>query len=281
MAKFKISSGDCELLEGLERAGSIRELASHLRRDESVISRQVKALAEIFPVLEKRDKRWVLTAAGKRLTQWTRDTAESQSMILASQTTLTVATTREFSAKILIPNIKSLIKKRDVIFSVLTSDDGIENELLSGRADVGIDCGRPEDPNIKFKIVLPEPYVVTACPDFLGRHDIRVKENLLNTPHLRFKRDPAVGLLELKVELPNIAGSFNDLGSVRAACLAGLGWATLPRYTVQNEIAVGALKAIPGWTIQPRSFGVWWRRGQPSLEVWANETISWLGKQKV
>jgi DNA-binding transcriptional LysR family regulator len=281
MDHFKLTSEQCELLVAFESAGSIKDLSRQLRRDESVISRQIKAISEIAPVLEKTEKRWSLTTTGKRLTQWSRDAMESQRQILQTQTTLRIATTREFSAKILIPNLKSLIGQNEVVFSVLCSDDGVEKELLSGRADIGIDCGRPEDPLVKFKSVLPEPYLVVASPTFLKRFVLHRKEDLLTTPHLKFNRDPALRLLELKSELSNIAGSFNDISSVRAACVAGLGWATLPRYTVQSELSSGTLKAIQGWDIQPRSFGVWWIRGRPSFDFWVNETVSWLGKQKV
>jgi DNA-binding transcriptional LysR family regulator len=194
---------------------------------------------------------------------------------------LRIATTREFASKILIPNIRSLVGSEDVLLSVITNDEGIEKELLSGKADFGIDCGRPEDPLIKFKSVLPEPYAVVASPDFVKRYRFKKREDLLLSPHIKFQRDPALKLLELPSDLPNIAASFNDISSVRAACCAGLGWATLPRYTVSSEIETGTLLQLKGWKIQPRSFGVWWTRGRISSNLWAEKTIAWLGQQRI
>lgn len=281
MDRFKLTSEQCELLIALERAGSIKDLAREFSRDASVISRQIKAISELAPVLEKSEKKWVLTSVGRSLTQWSRESIESQNRLLQTQSSLRIATTREFSSKILIPNLRSLLGKRDVALSIITLDEGIERELLSGRADIGIDCGRPEDPLIKFKSVLSEPYVVVASPEFLKRHPLRETDDLLLAPHLKFNRDPASRLLELKSDLTSIAASFNDIASVRAACCTGLGWATLPRYTVHSELKAGDLKNIQGWKIQPRSFGVWWMRERPSSNYWVDETITWLAKQKI
>jgi DNA-binding transcriptional LysR family regulator len=282
MNTFKLSSDQCELLAAFESAGSIKELALRQNRDESVISRQIKHIAETAPtVLEKNEKRWVLSSAGKRITQWTRESIESQNRLLQGQTSLRIATTREFSSKILVPNLRSLLKEKTATVSILTSDDGIEKELLSGRADIGIDCGRPEDPLIRFKTVLPEPYVVVASPAFLRKHGIKTKDELLRTPHLKFNRDSALRLLELQNDLPNIAMTFNDLSSLRVACCKGLGWATLPRYTVLEEVKKGDLRSLTGWSIQPRSFGVWWVRERRSSMGWVEDTIQWLSQQKL
>ncbi len=88
---------------------------------------------------------------------------------------------------------------------------------------------------IRFKSVLPEPYVVVATPAFLKRHAIHNKEDLLLAPHLRFNRDPAVNLLELGGGLVNTVASFNDLGSVRSGCCAGIGWARLSNRSATPE----------------------------------------------
>jgi LysR family glycine cleavage system transcriptional activator len=279
MRNFKLSSDQCELLDALETAGSVREVAKILKRDESVISRQIQQIASIAPVLEKVEKRWKISALGKQIVQWSREAASRQSTILQQQESLRIATTREFSARILCPNIRALIGSENISISVFTSDDGIESELLSGRADIGIDCGRPEDPLIRFKSVIAEPYAVVASPAFLKKHSVKEKENLIALPHLRFNRDPALHLLQLGFEIPNIFASFNDLGSVKSACCAGLGWATIPRYCIQAELNAGTLKSIPGWKIQSRSFGVWWVRGRQSS--WVEKTIKWLGNQKL
>lgn len=281
MRSFKLTSEQCELLMALETVGSVKELAKHLRRDGSAISRQIKQIASLAPVLEKNGKRWRVSSLGKELTKWSRDAVESQSRILNQQPSLRIATTREFSAKILCPNARSLIGPSNASISIFTSDDGIEEELLSGRADIGIDCGRPEDPLIQFKTVKPEPYAVVASPSFLKKFPIRSKEDLLRLPHLKFSRDPALDLLQLDFEIPNIFATFNDLGSVRAAACAGLGWATLPKYCAATELKNGVLKQLSGWTIQSRAFGVWWVRGRKSTLPWIERTIEWLKQQDI
>jgi DNA-binding transcriptional LysR family regulator len=280
MSFFKLTSEQCELLMTLETLGSIKEVAKALRRDESVISRQMKQLASIAPVLEKSQKRWRVSELGREVTQWSREALESQNRVLSQRSSLRIATTREFSAKILCPNLHSLLDGERVSVSIYTSDDGIESELLSGKADVGIDCGRPEDPLVQFKTVIPEPYVVVATPTFLKQHSVKSKDDLLHLPHLKFNRDPALGLMELDFDIPYVFASFNDLGSVRSACCAGLGWATLPKYCISTELETNMLKEIHGWKLQSRSFGVWWVRGRQT-SPWIKRTIEWLKKQSV
>lgn len=281
MEAFKLSSEQCELLTALEAAGSIRGLAQAIGRDESVVSRQIKHIASLAPVLEKIETRWRVSELGKQIVQWSRDSMESQRRILSQHPSLRIATTREFSARVLCPDLRSLIGKDDVAISIFTSDDGIEGELLAGRADIGIDCGRPEDPLVKFKSVLLEPYVVVASPGFLKQSRVKKKEDLLDSPHLKFNRDPAVALLQLEGDIPNVLASFNDLGSVKAACCAGLGWATLPRYCIATELKAGLVKEVLGWKIQERSFGVWWVRERASLTPWIDRTVTWLKRQRL
>jgi DNA-binding transcriptional LysR family regulator len=278
---FTLSTEQCELLMAFDAAGSVAGAAKLLRRDESVISRQVKSMAAIAPVLEKSGKSWRISALGKDLVRWSRDSADSQRRLLSQQSSLKIATTHEFSARVLCPNISSLLGKEEVSLSIFTSDDGIETELISGRADVGIDCGRPYDPIVRFKTVIPEPYTIVAAPAFLKKFPLSTKESLLAAPHLRFNRDSALNLLELDNDLPIIFGSFNSLSSIRAACCAGLGWATLPRYCVASELKSNLLREVKGWSLQPRSFGVWWVRGREKNFAWIERTISWLGQQSL
>ena len=252
-----------------------------MKRDESVISRQIKSIASLAPVLEKNGKRWQLSALGKRLVHWSIEAMQSQEQLLNEQVSLTIATTYEFSAKVLCPGILSLMGKEKVLISVLTSDEGIEEDLISGRADVGIDCQRPQNPLIRFKTVLPEPYIIVASPAFLKRYNVRSKEDLLLTPHLKFNRDPALGLLQLGGDIPNIAGIFNALSSIRAACCVGLGWTALPLYCVRTELTSGLLEQIDGWKLEERSFGVWWVRGREKNSPWIVRTIDWLKQQRL
>ncbi len=88
MENFVLSSEQCLLLAQLGEMGSIRELAQVLNRDESVISRQIKQIAELAPVVEKREKKWILTSHGRQIADWTRDSISSQKRILSRKEVL-------------------------------------------------------------------------------------------------------------------------------------------------------------------------------------------------
>lgn len=80
--RFPLSSEQCELLLAFEAAESLSGLASQLARDVSVVSRQLKQLAEDAPVLEKRKGRWWLTDLGRQVNQWTRSALAVQRGLL-------------------------------------------------------------------------------------------------------------------------------------------------------------------------------------------------------
>jgi nicotinamidase-related amidase len=79
--RFRLPSESCELLLAFERAASLAELAADLHRDVSVISKQLKSLAETEPALEKHEGRWRLTDLGRRVNRWTQSSVRSQEQV--------------------------------------------------------------------------------------------------------------------------------------------------------------------------------------------------------
>jgi DNA-binding transcriptional LysR family regulator len=280
---FGLSSEQCELLVAFESAGSLGGLARVMGKDVSVISRQLQRLARAAAVLEKRQGKWRLTPLGRQINGWTRDVATSQRRILQQQTMVRIASTREFGARVLAPHLDELRGPDDdaAVLSIVASEEGVERVLLAGNADLGFDCGRPEDPSLRFKTVKPEEFAVLASPEFLTAHRFRSPTELLELPHLQYQRASAHRLLQLTYEVPHIFAVFNDIASIREACLAGLGWAVLPVYAVRRELDAESLKRISGWNIQQEQFGVWWVRGQTSIEPWVKRAIAWLGMQSL
>lgn len=81
-ARFSLSSEQCELIEAFERADSLQQLARQLGREMSVVSRQIKRVAETAPVLEKRKGRWHITPLGRQIAAWSRDAIANQRRLL-------------------------------------------------------------------------------------------------------------------------------------------------------------------------------------------------------
>ncbi len=69
--RFPLTSEQLELLLAFERCGSLRELAEHLGKDQSVVSRQLQRLGEDWPVIHKVRGKWCITPLGTRINQLT------------------------------------------------------------------------------------------------------------------------------------------------------------------------------------------------------------------
>jgi DNA-binding transcriptional LysR family regulator len=291
--QYSLSSDDCELLLAFEQAQSVAKLAEVRHRDVSVVSRQISRLGARKDVLEKKNGQWHLTPLGHQVCQWSRRSIQEQQQILDSVMTLRIATTPEFSSRVLVPGLRELIAQvsaqagkgtgsRAQIEVLSATDEGVERRLLAGEADLAFDCGRPENPAIKFKLLSREPLVVVAAPEFLKKHSLRTAEELIAAPHIRYTRLPAALRLKLPEDLRETVASFDTIASARAACVAGLGWALLPWYTLQAELETKRLKlALHSAKIEEEQFGVWWLRDNRSIEPWAQGAVAWLGRQQL
>ena len=64
--QFPLDSTELELLLAFEKSGGLTHLSDHLGRDASVVSRNLKKMAEKAPVLKKISGKWQLTPLGKK-----------------------------------------------------------------------------------------------------------------------------------------------------------------------------------------------------------------------
>lgn len=83
--RFSLSSEQCELLLAFEGADSLNDLARKMGRDASVVSRQLKQLADLAPVLVKEKGRWELSDLGRQINQWSRSALSVQSKLLSQE----------------------------------------------------------------------------------------------------------------------------------------------------------------------------------------------------
>ena len=279
--KFELSSHECEIVFQFERNQTLEELAQKLGKDISVVSRSIKSIALKSDVFEKRNGRWILTEKGFALNKWTEESVYSQKLILSQQKSLTIASTREFASRILMPQIKKLAKGNETTISVVSSDEGVEKLLLSGQADFGFDCGRPVDPLIAYKAVARESFVLVASKDYIKSNKIKQKNDLKDNDYLHFSRSALYSVSNNSGEvLKRTFGTFNDISTLREACKLGLGWSVLPYYAVVSELKNGELKIIPGHKNHPMMFGVWWVRERKSISPWVEKALLWLSEQE-
>lgn len=277
--KFELSSTECEIVYQFERNQSLEELAVKLGRDISVVSRNIKAIAEKSDVFEKRNGRWMLTEKGLALNKWTEESIYSQRLVLKQQKSVTIASTREFASRILMPEITKLTSDNETTVSIMSSDNGIEKLLLGGQADFGFDCGRPTDPLIAYKTVARESFALVASKDYIKKNKIKRKEDLSDADYLHFTRS-SLFILGNDDGAKRSFGTFSDISTLREACKLGHGWAILPYYTVVSELKEGTLKIIPGHKSNHMLFGVWWVRDRKSISPWVEKALIWLADQE-
>lgn len=277
---FLVSSQECELLLAFEGKGNLEYLSSHFNKDISVISRNLKAIAKKSNLLEKQNGRWVLTEQGKALNAWSRDAIYSQRLTLERQKSIKIASTREFASRVLLPKSRELIGDENISVSILASDASIERLILSGQADVGFDCGRPNSPSIAFKRIARERFVVVAAKAFIERFGITSFSDLTEQNHLRSLRNEG-NVWDLAVEATHYFGTFSDMANLREACILGLGWAVIPYYMVKKELDAGSLIEVLGKEYPEQKFGVWWLRESKNLAPWIEKATLWLEKQEL
>lgn len=280
---FMLDSTECTLIAALEEHASLNELSGVLGRDPSVLSRQLSRIIERYPVAEKQAGRWKLTSMGKKVAEWTRKAAFEQAELLQEKTQLRIGSTREFSSRILSPQLSAL--QRDcpkTSFFIDAFEKGVEEELLRGSIDIGIDCGQPNDPLITYKRILPEPLVLVAREEFWQKNPIKKKEDLIGLPHYRYARINYERYLQIPQSLGNPLCIFNDIASLREALLQDKGaWALLPRYTVWREISKKRLVALNFRIKNQESFGVWHLRSRTDLKQIVGVFEAWLRKQQL
>ncbi|MBC7714675.1 MAG: substrate-binding domain-containing protein [Rhizobacter sp.] len=277
--KFELSSTECEIVYQFERNQTLEDLAVRLGKDISVVSRNIKGIAEKSDVFEKRNGRWMLTEKGFALNKWTEESIYSQRLVLQQQKSVTIASTREFASRILMPKINNLTGDNETTVSIVSSDNGIERLLLSGQADFGFDCGRPTDPLIAFKTVARESFALVASKDYIKKNKIKQKSDLNDAEYLHFTRS-SLFILGNDDGSKRTFGTFSDISTLREACKLGHGWTILPYYTVVSELKEGTLKIIPGHKSNHMLFGVWWVRERKSISPWVDKALLWLADQE-
>jgi DNA-binding transcriptional LysR family regulator len=275
---FILSSDEAELLLAFETASTLEKLSKVLNKDISNLSRSLNKIAVKLPVAEKMNNRWQLTELGKRLNQHTRDSIQFQNTLLSRQQFLKIGTNREFGSRIIGPSFKELEKLfPKTQLRVCAFEQGVEQALTDGLIDIGIDCERPFNPDISYRLCLSEEIIAVCTPEFKKEHLRKFKDQeFFDLPHLLCDRLSPDKILKKSHNRLNILASFNDISTTRAACLQGIGWALLPRYTVDFEIKEKKLIVIDSPITGTSNYGVWWLRNRKTIEPLAYRLKDWL-----
>ncbi len=281
--RFLLSAEECELLLELEEAHSLQIVSEKLGRDHSVVSRNLKRISEKAPVVEKKAGRWVLTEVGKKFNESSRLMISTQSLLNHSQQSLRIGTNREFAARMIGPALKELMNIfPNTQLTINSYESGTEQALLSGQIDIGIDCDRPNDPEVGYKLILDEPIVAVCGKGFFKIHKKKIDEKkYLNLPYLLCERLHPDKILSQLENHSGMVAKFNDIATTRAACVQNVGWSLLPRYAIQDELKSKVLIQIDTSNYGKAKYGVWWIRHRNYLKGTIEKLGTWLDSKEL
>lgn len=276
--RFLLSAEECELLLELEECQSLTAAAEKLGRDHSVISRSLKRLSEKAHVVEKKAGRWIVTETGKNFNNSSRAMIAAQTSLMQTHQSIRIGTNREFAARVLGPDLATLmalLPKTNL--SINAYESGTEEALLKRQIDIGMDCDRPQDPDIAYKLLLDEPIIPVCGKAFYKKHQKTILEGkYMSLPHLMCERLYPDKILSKHENQLDIMARFNDIATARAACLQNIGWALLPSYAVSDELQAKTLIKMEDVGYGKSKYGIWWIRNRPNLKSTVEVLSAWL-----
>ncbi|MFJ6519221.1 LysR family transcriptional regulator [Streptomyces filamentosus] len=258
---------------------SFTRAAAELGYAQSSVTAQVKALetslgAGLFDRLGGRIR---LTPAGERLLPYARRMAElaeeARTAVADGEAagTITVGTMESLTTYRLPPLLEYVHHRHPGVRLSLrpTLGDATRQALRQGTYDLGflMEAGT-EHEGLESEVLAPEPLALVAAPDhpLAGRTGLTAADltdaALVGTEPGCAYRD----LFEAELAAGGAAApAFLEFGTIEAskrAVASGLGIALLPRITVQEELASGALVTL-GWEPPFTLFTqLAWRRGK-------------------
>jgi len=88
---FLLSTEQYEVLMAFEETASLNELAKAVRRDPSVVSRALKAISEVAPLVEKSSGKWRIMPLGRQFNRLTRGYLQTQRKLIDQEGPLRLA----------------------------------------------------------------------------------------------------------------------------------------------------------------------------------------------
>ena len=255
-----MNTADLDTLMVVIRLGSFAAAARELHIDPSSVSRTVSALeAELGMRLFQRNTRQLtMTEAGavfvervgpllEELEQVRHAAADTAAQV---QGTLRITVSNAFGMRRVVPLLPAFYKAHPALYLELIFTDAIV-DLVAERIDVAIRIGALRDSSLIALPLLPLRYRVVASPAWLDSLDdpLHAPEDLARFDCLSYSmqgfRDRwffthAEGGQKTAVTVKWRVLSANGL-ALRECALSGLGFALLPDWLINDDLATGRL----------------------------------------
>ncbi|WP_406862426.1 LysR family transcriptional regulator [Streptomyces sp. HUAS MG47] len=256
---------------------SFTRAAAELKYAQSSVTGQIRSLESSLGVelFERLGSRIRLTEAGERLLPYARRIIELNEEARAAVAgpdepagTIAVGTMESLTSYRLPPLLELFHHRYPKVRLTLrpTLGDETRQALLQGTYDLGFLMEREtEHPGLEVEVLAKEPLVLVAAPGHplagrAGLTDADVAGATLVGP------EPGCAYRDgFEGALAGLGPQFMEFGTIEAskrAVASGLGLALLPRITVSEELASGALAALD-WAAPFTLFTqIAWRRGK-------------------
>lgn len=248
---------DLTILQAFEcaaRHGNFTQAAAELQLTQSAVSRQIRTLEVQLGIalFERIRKRVVLSPAGKSmLPDVIQLLGQTEDMVLRAiassdgRNTLTVATLPTFANRWLLRRLPRFLKDNPETVVNITSRSEPFN-LGAEDFDVVIHYGQPVWAHATCTYLCNEVIVPVGNPALVGSLDIRNAPDLRKKPLLHLAARPKLWTEWFEANGSEEANAyhghrFDQFSMIIEAARQGLGFALLPRYLIEEEIASGQL----------------------------------------
>ncbi|MBA8877375.1 LysR family transcriptional regulator [Phyllobacterium myrsinacearum] len=252
---------DIDILQTFEcaaRHGSFTQAAKELNLTQSAVSRQMSELESQIGVLlfERVRQRVVLSDAGqkflpevRRLLGLTEETMLRAMAASQSASSLSIATLPTFGSRWLMPRLPDFLKRYpDMALSVASRSQPFDFE--EEPFDLAIHYGQPVWAHATCTYLCSEMIVPVGSPELLSANPVATPAELANSaPLLHLSTRPKAWAdwfesVQAEVVSPYKGHRFEHFSMVIEAALAGLGFALVPRYLIEHELASGRLRVL-------------------------------------
>lgn len=246
-----------QAFECAARHGSFTQAANELNLTQSAVSRQIKDLEQQLGVLlfERIRQRILLSDAGRnflpevrRLLNQTEDTMLRAMASAQATSSFSVATLPTFGMRWLMPRIPDFVEKHPGIAINVASRSRVF-DFEEQPFDLAIHYGQPVWAHATCTYLCDEVVVPVASPNFLKNHPVSVPEDLEKQPLLHLATRPKMWAqwfetCGLEGQSAYRGHRFDQFSLVIGAAMAGLGFALLPLYLIEQELRDGQLVVL-------------------------------------
>ncbi|WVT73119.1 LysR family transcriptional regulator [Sinorhizobium chiapasense] len=246
-----------QAFECAARHGSFTQAAAELNLTQSAVSRQIKDLENQLGVLlfERVRQRVILSDAGQKFLPEVRrllnQTEELMVRAMASaraDSTLSIASLPTFGSRWLVPRLPDFLKRHpDTVLNIASRSAPFDFDEQN--FDLAIHYGQPVWARATCSYLCSEIIVPAASPALLADHPVKTPEDLVAGPLLHLATRPKLWAQWFEANDMDGRGAyrgnrFDQFSMVIEAATAGLGFALLPRYLIEQEIAAGTLSIV-------------------------------------